>query len=129
VPEKPAAGLEDVLDLVAAFLPDRSAACGTARFARCCAHFRSYLLCSAAELDVACCGCGCQLRFRVVRHDHSPAPYITFFGERDGESYVWNTRLDRVACAECARCDDFDRAAECAASDRAETVFAGDFAL
>ena len=94
-----------MLDLVAAFLEDRSAVASAARFARCAAHFRSYLTSAAADVKDACFCCGLPLRFRVVGHEHAPAPYLSYFGA-EGESYVWDPRTDRLACADCVPCLD-----------------------
>jgi hypothetical protein len=107
-------GLADVIDLVAAWLPDKTPLAVTARFARCAAHFRSYLAASAAATSFCCFSCGCDSRCVVRRHHHVAPGFIVYEGEvcDEGEvrdaSYVWFPEIDCVACRRCSEGLGFD---------------------
>ena len=91
--------LEDVVDLVAAWLPDKTPLAAVARFARCSAHFRSYLAAGSGTPACECFACPSAIRCRVLRHRHEDG-FVVYEG--DDSSYVWQPCCDRVACDACA---------------------------
>ena len=109
-------GLAETVDLVAAWLPDKTPLAATARFARCAAHFRSYLVISAALTAFACFVCGGVVRCIVLRHHHAAPGFIVYEGRGpDGDggqdaSYVWYPAMECCACQRCATNLGFDPA-------------------
>ena len=95
------ARLADVVDLVAAWLPDVTPLAATARFARCSAHFRSYLVASAAAIFSRCFACSGDFRSEVRRHHHVALGFLVYEGHADDERYAWQPATDRVACWRC----------------------------
>lgn len=103
-------GLAEVVDLVAAWLPDRTPLAAVARFARCSAHFRSYLVSSASAAAFRCFACNEELRCVVARHRHFGA-FVVFEGLDTEEWYAWQPAQDRVACWWCVERLGFSAAA------------------
>jgi hypothetical protein len=109
-------GLAETVDLVAAWLPDKTPLAATARFARCAAHFRSYLVASAALTAFSCFHCGGVVRCIVLRHHHTAPGFIVYEGRGRDEgrgqdvSYVWYPAIECCACQRCATDLGFDPA-------------------
>ena len=105
-------GLADVVDLVAAWLPDKTPLAATARFARCAVHFRSYRVASAASTEFRCFLCDCNFNCVVRRHHHVAPGFIVYEGEVhegcEDVSYVWLPATDWVACQHCSEGLGFD---------------------
>ena len=103
----PGVVLQDVVDLVTAWLPDRTALAATARFARCSAHFRSYLTSSCRTTEGLCFACGDEILCDVRRHWHAASScggaFVIYQGADASARYVWQPTSDRVACWPCAR--------------------------
>ena len=100
--------LVGVMDLVAAWLPKRTALAAVARFARCSAHFRSYLAASCATTEDRCFACDEEVRCDVRRHWHvrgqgGRGAFVVYQGAYDASRYVWLPADGRVACWSCAR--------------------------
>ena len=100
-----APGLADVVDFVAAWLPDRTPLAATARFARCSAHFRSYLVSSCSTTAVSCFACDFKILCDVRRHWHvrgRGGGFVVYQGSDEASRYVWLPANDLVACRQCA---------------------------
>jgi len=99
------ATLDEVVDLVAAFLRDKEPLASVARFARCSCHFSSYLVASEVLLEDACEFCRCDIKCRVEAHRHVAPGYVLYEGSSPGggpaSSYVWETTTGCLACSQC----------------------------
>lgn len=113
VPEE-CAGLVDVVDFVAMWLPDRTPLAATARFARCAVHFRSYLVASAAFTTFRCFSCGNGVRCIVRGHHHIDQGFIVYEGiapngvDPPEVWYAWLPMFDAAACHTCVERLGFD---------------------
>lgn len=101
-------GLPDVVDLVAAWLPDATPLAATARFARCAAHFSSYLVASANVAAFRCFACDGYVRCVVRSHRHPAPGFVVYEGATEEDWYAWSPAVDRAACAACTRRIGFD---------------------
>jgi len=109
VATSPLLGLpDDVFDLVAAWLPDATPLAATAQFARCAAHFRSYLVASANLAAFRCFACGDEVRCAVRSHWHVSPGFIVYEGATEEDWYAWSPTVDRAACGACTRRLGFD---------------------
>lgn len=94
-----APGLADVLDLVTCFCSDQAPVAAVATFARCSAHFRSYLVAGEARTLDWCSSCACYIDCRVTGHRHVDGGTIVYVGE--GIDYVWRPATQSLRCLAC----------------------------
>lgn len=93
-----AAPSPEVLDLVSAYLEDKSPLACAASYARCCCHFSSYLAAGDVWIKISCKGCQQVQETRVTGHEHVGG-LIRYLGSP--EDYVWDTSLDCLYCGPC----------------------------
>lgn len=94
-----APGLADVLDLVTCFCGDKVPVAAVAAFARCSAHFRSYLVAGEARTLDWCSSCACYIDCRVKDHRHVDGGTIVYVGE--GTDYAWSPATQILCCLAC----------------------------
>lgn len=92
-------GLADVLDLVTCFCSDKTPVAAVAAFARCSAHFRSYLVAGEARTLDWCSSCACYIDCRVTGHNHADGGTIVYVGE--GADYAWSPATQILRCLAC----------------------------